>query len=245
MHSVGKVATNGPKQPSVRLLTDVSFALSRGERLHVVGPSGAGKSSLVRLINRLDEPSEGDVRVLGRAVDDWPVRELRRRVGMVFQEPRLVGLDVRGNLRLPFELIGDMPDDLEARMTEALDLAGLSADMLDRYADELSVGQKQRVTLARALMVQPEVLILDEPTSSLDPQTAGELLASLAALMEHRELTVAMVTHRLSEARRLGGKLAVLIDGRLTAFGEIEDVLADPGHEPTAAFLKGARDETG
>lgn len=242
MHNVARRVPGQGGHP-VELLADIHFTLDRGDRLHVLGPSGAGKSTLVRLINRLDEPSDGTVHVFGKPLTNWPLRDLRRRVGIVFQEPSLVGLDVRANLRLPFELIKALPEDLDHRMEAALKLAGLDGDMLTRRADELSVGQKQRVTLARTLINEPDILILDEPTSSLDPQTAAGLLDGVADAADQQSLTLVMVTHRLSEARRLGGKLAVLIQGKLRAFGQIDDLLNNPPDDDVAQFLHGAKDE--
>ncbi|HXV76036.1 MAG TPA: ATP-binding cassette domain-containing protein, partial [Candidatus Polarisedimenticolaceae bacterium] len=180
-----------------RLLDGVDLALGRGEVLHIVGPSGAGKSSLIRLINRLDEPSGGRIEVLGRPLADWRVRELRRRVAMVFQESTLLGMSVRDNLTLPFELAREVPDDLDRRIDGWLERTELDREVLERDATALSVGQKQRVALARALIGEPEMLLMDEPTSGLDPRTAARLLDRVSELCRERRLTLVMVTHRL------------------------------------------------
>jgi D-methionine transport system ATP-binding protein len=229
----------------VRLLHEIDLHVPSGGLLHILGPSGAGKSSLIRLINRLDEATSGSVDVLGRRVQEWPVRELRRRVAIAFQESSLLGLTVRENLSLPFELGGSKPPDLDRRVGEALGLAGLGPEMLDRDATRLSVGQKQRVALARALIGEPEVLLLDEPTSGLDPRTAERLLDSIAGIREGRRLSIVMVTHRLEEARRLGGDLVVLIEGRVEAHGAVEAVVASPPNGRVRHFLSGDDDATG
>ena len=207
----------GPDGRPVELLRGVDLSVDRGQMLSIVGPSGSGKSTLVRLLNRLDEPTAGSVEVLGRPIDAWPMRQLRRTVALVFQESNLLGLDVRANLRLPFDLRRDVPDDFDARAAAALQRAGLEQDMLDRHPDQLSVGQKQRVALARALVTRPQVLVLDEPTSALDPRTADEMLDRVMDLRRDNGLTIVMVSHRLAEARRMGGRLAVIIDGRIAA----------------------------
>jgi D-methionine transport system ATP-binding protein len=229
----------------VRLLDGIDLDVARGRLLHVVGPSGAGKSTLVRLINRLDDATQGSVEVLGRPVADWPVRQLRRQVAMAFQEASLLGLTVRENLRLPFVLSGGTPGDLEPRIAATLALAGLDAAWLDRDASRLSVGQKQRVALARAMIGEPQILLLDEPTSGLDPRTAEQLLDSVESIRERSGLTVIMVTHRLEEARRVGGDLAVLIAGRIEALGEVDAVIEQTENGRVREFLTGDPDATG
>ena len=229
----------------VRLLDGIELELVRGGLLHIVGPSGAGKSTLVRLINRMDEATAGSIDVLGRPIASWRVRELRQRVAMAFQESSLLGMSVRQNLRLRFDLGGDPPADIDDRMTAVLDLVGLEADALDRDASQLSVGQKQRVALGRALIGQPDLLLLDEPTSGLDPRLAERLLDRLSAIRRSKQLTMVMVTHRLEEARRMGGQMAVLIDGRIEAFGTVESVIAQTANEGVRRFLRGDGDATG
>jgi ABC-type methionine transport system ATPase subunit len=228
----------------VRLLDSVDLTVASGAFLNIVGPSGSGKSSLIRLVNRLDEATGGRVEVLGKPITEWPVRELRRRVGMAFQEPSLLGMIVRDNLRLPFQLCGDTPDDIEDRMSESLEDAEVPDAWLDRDDSQLSVGQKQRVALARALISRPDVLLLDEPTSSLDPRTAERLLDRLVRIRERRHLTMMMVTHRLSEASRMGGDLAVLIDGRVDSIGPVDGIIANPPTEASGRFLHGDDHDT-
>lgn len=220
------------------LLQGVDLTVARGGILTLAGPSGAGKSTLIRLLNRLDEADTGTLEVLGRPVTAWPVAELRRQVAMVFQEPTLLGLTVRENLTLPFRLQGPLPPDLDARIAEALDAAELSPELLARDADALSVGQKQRVALARSLIGRPGMLLLDEPTAALDPATAERLLAGLARLNREAGLTLVMTSHRFGEVQQLGGRLAVLMDGRLVAEGPVADLLAEPPTPEVAAFLR-------
>jgi ABC-type methionine transport system ATPase subunit len=242
---VREVADDTREGASVRLLDRVDLEVARGGLLHVVGPSGAGKSTLVRLINRMDEATDGSIDVLGRPISSWPVRELRRRVAMAFQESSLLGISVRQNLRLRFDLCGAPPPDLDQRMAGVLDLVGLGEEVLDRDASRLSVGQKQRVALGRALIGEPDVLLLDEPTSSLDPRLAEQLLDRLTSIRRTRELTMVMVTHRFEEARRMGGDLAVMIDGRIEAFGTVESVIGQTTNERVRRFLLGDDDAAG
>ncbi|MBI1373214.1 MAG: ATP-binding cassette domain-containing protein [Phycisphaera sp.] len=231
--------TTDPDQPNrVRLLDGVDLTVTAGGLTHIVGPSGSGKTTLIRLINRLDEPTAGTIDVLGRPVTQWAPRDLRRRVAMVFQEPTLIGMTVRGNLEAALSLSGRV-DDAERRIDEAMKLAELDTALLDRTADRLSVGQKQRATLARALVTEPDVLLLDEPTAGLDPRTAEAMLDSLSALRDKRDLTIVMVTHHHDEAARLGGAVVVLIDGRVAARGDAATLLNDPPTGPVRDFLRG------
>ena len=195
------------------------------------------------LINRLDDSSgTGNITILGRLIGDWSIRSLRRTVAMVLQEPTLLGMTVRDNLALPFALVNEKPADLEPRIERALQRMGLDPAIADRSADQLSVGQKHRVTLARALMVEPQVLLLDEPTASVDVRTAEQLLKQIQKLTTESGLTVVMVTHRLEEARRMGGRIAVLIAGRLEAIGPVEQVFHQPPSEKVRSFLHGESD---
>ncbi len=221
------------------VLRGVDLTVPEGSLMHLVGPSGSGKSSMIRLINRLDEASAGSIDVLGRPIADWPVRQLRRAVAMVFQEPTLLDMDVQENLGLPFQLNGSEPADIDQRVEHAMQLAGADAELLNRRTDELSVGQKQRITLARALITRPQVLLLDEPTSGLDRRTAEALLDRLGELVDARHMTMIIVTHRLEEARRMGGRMAVVIDGRVEAADEVGRLLDDPPPGPACAFVLG------
>ncbi len=223
---------------AAHILEGVNLTVERGTVLQVVGPSGSGKTSLIRIVNRLDESTAGTIEVLGRSIRDWDPRELRRRVSIVFQEPTLLGLSVRDNLRLPLEFGGPgSADGYEFRMERALKLAGLEADWMEREESELSVGQKQRVSLARSLMTDPDVLLLDEPTSGLDPRSAESLLDRLHEVHEESGRTMIIVTHRLDEVRRLGGRMAVMIGGALAGVGEADELTDNPPEGPIRDFL--------
>ncbi len=221
------------------LLDGVDLEVEAGAVLQIVGPSGAGKTTLLRLVNRLDDASSGTVEALGRPVRDWPPQLLRQRVGMMFQEPSLLERSVRDTLALPLELDGGESMQATARLEAATALAGLDTAWLDRDARQLSTGQKQLVCLARTLVHAPDLLLLDEPTAGLDPRTAERLLQRLAALNRDRGTTLLLVTHRLDEAPKLGGRLCVMIGGRIAAIGETERLLANPPAGPVADFLRG------
>lgn len=203
-----------------RVLEDVTAAFPRGRTTTLVGPSGAGKTTLLRTLNRLEEPTTGSVLLDGEDICGLDPCGLRRRVGMVFQTPVLFPGDVRTNLVYGLDAC---PDD---RLAGALSAAGLPAGFLDRDGGALSVGEAQRVTIARALVRDPEVLLLDEPTSALDPDATAGIERLVGRLVDRRGLTVVFVTHDLDQAARVGQHALLLIDGRVVGAGDPEEVQA-------------------
>jgi UDP-glucose/iron transport system ATP-binding protein len=195
------------------ILDHVDLTIAEGGITVLVGPSGAGKSTVLRLLDRLEVPTSGEVRFRGRPLGDLDVLALRRRVGMVFQRPAPFPGTVRDNL-----LVADPGADEDA-LEAALRAARLDAGFLDRPADDLSGGEAQRMCLARTLVTQPEVLLMDEPTSALDPEARRSLERTAIRLTdEGRDLV--WVTHDLDQARRLGGEIVVLVGGHIA--GEAE-----------------------
>lgn len=208
----------------VTVLDHVDLAIADGGITVLVGPSGAGKSTVLRLLDRLEVPTSGEVRFRGRPLADLDVLALRRRVGMVFQRPAPFPGTVRDNLR-----VAD-PHATEDELVAALRAARLDAAFLDRPADDLSGGEAQRMCLARTLVTRPEVLLMDEPTSSLDPDATRRLERTALRLAdEGRELV--WVTHDLEQARRLGGEIVVLIGGRVADESDRQRFLAGAGGE--------------
>jgi ABC-type methionine transport system ATPase subunit len=221
----------------ITVLEGIEVDLPRGEVIALVGPSGAGKTSLLRLLNRLDDPVRGEILYRGRPLTHYPVQALRRQVGFVFQTPVMFPGTVRDNLQVALTLGGDQGHDPEARMAEAMALAELERALGDQQGDRLSGGQQQRVNIARALLTAPDVLLMDEPTSALDPATAERLLETTRRLSQEQRLTVVMVTHRLAEARRSSDRTIVLERGRVVANGPTADVFARTTDPRLRAFL--------
>ena len=204
------------------VVDDVSFRVGRGEVVAVVGGSGAGKSSLLRLLNRLDEPTAGRVLVEGVGQAETPPDELRRRIGMVLQTPRMFTGTVADNLRWAFRARGeDLDDATVASLLERVQLPGYA----DREAASLSGGEAQRVSLARTLANRPRVLLLDEPTSALDEDTKGEVESTLIDLLTDQEVTCLIVTHDEAQARRLATRALRMKGGRVVNDGPVEEVL--------------------
>jgi ABC-type methionine transport system ATPase subunit len=216
-------------------LESLDMTLPRGGITTLFGPSGAGKSALLRLLNRLDDPVTGEIRYGGQPIMSFPVRELRRRVGFVFQVATPFPGTVADNLTVAAGIAGVAPDTVEATMHETVSSVGLTEDLLTRDASRLSVGQLQRVGIARALMTGPETLLMDEPTASLDPETADTLLQTVSSLAE-RGLTIVMASHRLEEAERLSHYAVMLDAGVVVEAGPAVDVFASD-HPRLRAFL--------
>jgi putative ABC transport system ATP-binding protein len=226
------------------LLDGISLDLPRGGFTALIGPSGAGKTSLLRLLNRLDDPASGRIEFLGRTLDAYRVRELRRRVGFVFQAPVMFAGTVRENLQVAHGLAKtDVPQVDDRRAVDLLELAGLDASYAERQAADLSGGEKHRVSIARALTTNPEVLLLDEPTAALDPEVADRLMHTLATLRETTGMTMVMVTHRLREAR-VGATYVVMLEaGRVVEAGDAQTMLQDASHPRTREFLQAGEGE--
>jgi len=213
----------GVRRGEAQLLTEVSATIDAGRCTALVGPSGAGKSTLLRLLNRFEDPSSGVISFHGRPLGALNVLDLRRRVGLVAQRPALLTGTVREELQVA---VADLTDET------ALDLlrrTGLGPEFLDRTTATLSGGEAQRLCLARALTVSPEVLLLDEPTSSLDLASAAAVEDTVERLVADG-LTVVLVSHDGAQAHRLSTYVLVLSGGRLVESGS-------PAH---VAYLRGS-----
>ena len=209
------------------VLHDVSFRVEAGETLALVGRSGAGKSTVLKLINRMLEPSDGSVRVEGRDTRAWDSTTLRRRTGYVLQEVGLFPhMSVGRNVGVVPTLAAWPPERIAARTHELLELVGLPpAEFASRWPDQLSGGQRQRVGVARALAADPSIVLMDEPFGSLDAVTRAELHVEFRRIQERIRKTVVLVTHDMREAFALAGRIGVLDEGRLVALAPPADLV--------------------
>ena len=220
-----------------RFVLDIDhLTVQAGEILAIVGPSGAGKSTLLRLLNFLQLPMAGQLWFDGQLVDEQLPLAQRRRVTTLFQRPLLLRRSVRANLAYGLRLRGQPgPRPLIDGWLQRLRLTELA----DRPAHQLSGGEAQRVALGRALILQPDVLLLDEPTSNLDPYNVGLIEAIIREVNGERGCTVVMVTHNIFQARRLSHRTALLLQGQLVEVAETERFFTRPASAKTAAFVRG------
>ena len=228
---------------------DVSLPIHAGEALALIGPSGCGKTTLLRTLNRLTETTagatrEGRVLLDGVDVEQLEVTALRRRVAMVFQQPNPFPMSIFDNVAYAIRVQNKKRPgrkELEPQVVDALRRAGLYDEVagdLDRPALRLSGGQQQRLCIARAIATRPEVLLMDEPCSALDPRST-EVIEQLIGELR-RDLAVVIVTHNLAQAHRVGDKVAFMYLGDLVEFGDAVQVFEDPRAERTRDYVAGA-----
>jgi osmoprotectant transport system ATP-binding protein len=214
------------------LLRDISLQFEAGTTTALLGRSGSGKTTLLRMVNRLVEPTSGEVLVAAKSVRAGDVVALRRSIGYVIQETGLFPhMTVERNAGMALELAGHPKNEIAARVREVLELAGLAyEEFRGRYPWQLSGGQRQRVGLARALATDPAVLLMDEPFGALDPLTRAEMQTMLRGLLERVGKTAVLVTHDLDEALYLAARVVFLSDGAVVADMPSEEVSSSENH---------------
>lgn len=223
-------------------VNDASLEVKEGEIFVIMGLSGSGKSTLLRCINRLIEPTSGSIKVDGQEVLDFGTEELRnfreKEFGMVFQNFALLPhRTVLENAMFGLEIQDIEKNERERRTKEALDLVGLNG-WEDQYPAQLSGGMKQRVGLARALAVDPEILLMDEPFSALDPLIKKEMQNKLLDLYDEMERTILFITHDLDEALKLGDRIAIMKEGKIIQVGDHEEILTNATNEYVENFVE-------
>jgi len=229
---------------SVAVLGAVDLEIPAGELTVLIGPSGSGKSTLARLLNRLEDPDGGRILLQGAALSELPLLELRRRIGLVPQQPFMFPGSVLANLQLPFRFRHlPVPGESDERLLEVLRRCGLAPELLEREARSLSVGQQQRLSLARTLLPGPSLLVLDEPTSALDRPSGDRLGETLRGICREEQLTVVMVTHDLRLAERVADFLVYLEGGKVREAGPARQLLAAPASVELQRFLAGTGGE--
>ncbi len=213
-----------------------SLDIQRGETLTVVGPNGAGKSTLLLALARLLKPSRGDILYGAKPLRQWNELEYRRRISFVFQAPLLMDMTVEQNVALGLKFRGTPKEETRARAGKWMKQLGVDS-LAKRRAGQLSGGEAQRVSLARAFVLEPELLLLDEPFAALDPPTHAKLLEDLSTILRQDHRTVVFVTHNLSEAAKVSHRIAVIVAGVLRQVGTAKQIKSRPADETVADFL--------
>ena len=219
------------------VLRDVNLTVNKGDVVVLVGPSGCGKSTFLRCLNRLEEPTGGEVLFMGKPVNDKDIDQVRAKMGMVFQHFNLFPhLTVKKNITLAPVKLGLMKqEEADARALELLGRIGL-ADKADTYPNMLSGGQKQRIAIVRALAMNPEALLFDEPTSALDPEMVGEVLELMKELAQSG-MTMVCVTHEMGFAREVANRIIFIDEGEVKVDKPPKEFFENPENERLRSFL--------
>ncbi len=213
-----------------------SLDIQHGETLAVVGPNGSGKSTLLLALAHLLKPVRGKIQFDGKSLTQWNDIEYRRKISFVFQAPLLMDMTVEQNVALGLKFRGISQEETRQRVGGWIQALGIES-LSKRRASQLSGGEAQRVSLARAFVLEPELLLLDEPFAALDPPTHAKLLEDLSNLLKADHKTAVFVTHNLNEAAKLSHRIAVIVGGVLRQVGTARQIKSHPADETVRAFL--------
>ena len=219
--------------PDVHAIRDLSLDINSGETLVLLGSSGCGKTTLLKMINRIIEPSSGTILIEGKNILEQDPIEVRRAIGYVIQEIGLFPhMNIEDNVSVVLKLKGRPEEERKKKADEVLELVGMDPEQFrSRYPDELSGGQQQRIGVARALAADPSLLLMDEPFSAVDAVTRELLQQELLKLKKQLNKTIVFVTHDIFEAFILADRIAIMHEGRLQQVGTKEEIISSPGSE--------------
>jgi tungstate transport system ATP-binding protein len=220
------------------ILENINLSVDRGEVLALIGPTGAGKTTLLRIIDLLEVPSAGEIYFDGKCIPRSGKQrlEIRRRMSFIHQKPHVFNLSVYDNVACGLGWRGEERNRIAGKVDHILEMVGLE-DYKDRNARTLSGGEAQRVALARSLVLEPEVLLLDEPTANLDPVSTAKIEQLISYVARQRNTTMIMATHDMSQGQQLADRIGVLLDGRLVQTGNATDIFRSPQNEEVAHFV--------
>lgn len=233
-----KTVQLGYSADSKALLRNINFEVGRAGVFALIGPTGAGKTTLLRLLNLLDTPTSGKIYFNGQdTAESTRLRlQMRRRMAMVFQKPVVFNSNVYENIAYPLKVRGFGRKEIRTRVEEMLEITGLKG-YEKRRARTLSGGEAQRVSLARAMIAQPELLLLDEPTANLDPVSVSKIEEVLANTIREQKTTVIMATHDMSQGQRLADMIGVLMNGEILQIGSPSEIFCSPSNKEVAEFV--------
>ncbi|MCI7223856.1 ATP-binding cassette domain-containing protein [Fusobacterium sp.] len=241
LKNINKVYSNG-----LHAVKNVNLKIEKGDIFGIIGLSGAGKSSLIRLINRLEEPTSGEIFINNEnilALSKTKLLNRRKKIGMIFQHFNLLSSKtVEENIAFSLEIANWNKKDIAKRVAELLEIVGLE-DKAKYYPSQLSGGQKQRVSIARALANNPDILLSDEATSALDPKTTKSILALLKEIQAKFGLTVVMITHQMEVVKEICNKVAIMSEGEIVEVGGIHHILTEPKADITKELIAHIQDE--
>ncbi|MDY5305405.1 methionine ABC transporter ATP-binding protein [Fusobacterium gastrosuis] len=241
LKNINKVYSNG-----LHAVKNVNLKIEKGDIFGIIGLSGAGKSSLIRLINRLEEPTSGEIFINNEnilALSKIELLNRRKKIGMIFQHFNLLSSKtVEENIAFSLEIANWNKKDIAKRVAELLEIVGLE-DKAKYYPSQLSGGQKQRVSIARALANNPDILLSDEATSALDPKTTKSILTLLKEIQAKFGLTVVMITHQMEVVKEICNKVAIMSEGEIVEVGGIHHILTEPKADITKELIAHIQDE--
>lgn len=222
-----------------QVLSGVSFTIEKGDLVAIIGESGCGKTTLLKMINRLEKPTQGTIQIDGKNIQEMDEVSLRRNIGYVIQQTGLFPhMTVRENIELIQKLEKADPKSMAENTKQLMQMVGLDCDeFLDRYPTELSGGQQQRVGVARAFATNPDIILMDEPFSALDPITRSDLQDELVQLQSKVKKTIVFVTHDMDEAIKIADKICIMKDGNILQYDTPENILKNPADDFVSSFV--------
>lgn len=240
LHNLSKIYNIAGRD--IHALKGIELNVSAGEICGVIGPSGAGKSTLLRCVNLLERPTSGRVRVDQQELQQLSakaLRQARHHIGMIFQHFNLLSTrNVFQNIAFQLSLLGETKSAIQRKVQPLLELTGLS-DKADAFPHQLSGGQKQRVAIARALVTQPKVLLCDEMTSALDPETTRSILNLIKKINQELNLSILLITHEMDVIKRIADQVAVIENGEIVENSAVLDLFRDPQSQIAKQFVQG------
>lgn len=224
------------------VIENINLEINKGELVVLIGPSGCGKTTILKMINRLIEPSDGQIKINGTDIEAQDPIELRRNIGYVIQQTGLfIHMTVRENIEIIPRLAKIPVSEIVDRTVKLMETVGLPEEFLDRYPNHLSGGQQQRVGVARAFAMNPDIILMDEPFSALDPLTRSQLQDELVSLQSKLHKTIVFVTHDMDEAVKIADRICILQGGRILQYDTPENILKNPAHGFVSEFVGSKR----
>lgn len=224
------------------VIENINLEINKGELVVLIGPSGCGKTTILKMINRLIESSDGQIKINGTDIEAQDPIELRRNIGYVIQQTGLfIHMTVRENIEIIPRLAKMPVSEIVDRTVKLMETVGLPEEFLDRYPNHLSGGQQQRVGVARAFAMNPDIILMDEPFSALDPLTRSQLQDELVSLQSKLHKTIVFVTHDMDEAVKIADRICILQGGHILQYDTPENILKNPAHGFVSEFVGSKR----